>query len=70
MAPVKAIPLAMKNAGVTNDPVARFEINEAFSAVTIANMKILGLDEQGQRCACTPVPLCLFIDLGVIARQR
>ena len=34
----------MKKAGITNEQVARFEINEAFSAVAIANMKILGLD--------------------------
>jgi len=34
----------MKKAGVTDEQVALYEINEAFSAVALANMKILNLD--------------------------
>lgn len=44
IAPAKAIPLALERAGVSKDDVALWEINEAFSAVALANNKILGLD--------------------------
>ena len=44
IAPAKAIPLALAKAGLTVADVAKFEINEAFSAVAKANEKILGLD--------------------------
>jgi len=43
IAPADAIPLALKRAGLTVDDVDFFEINEAFSAVALANMKILNL---------------------------
>jgi acetyl-CoA C-acetyltransferase len=43
-APALAIPKAMKMAGVEKKDVAFYEINEAFSAVAIANNIKLGLD--------------------------
>ncbi|TNY19355.1 Thiolase, N-terminal domain-containing protein [Rhodotorula diobovata] len=43
IAPAKAIPVALKRAGITIDQVAKFEVNEAFSAVAIANQKILDI---------------------------
>ncbi|GAB1445457.1 acetyl-CoA C-acyltransferase [Flammeovirgaceae bacterium] len=43
-APSLAIPKAMKMAGVDKKDVAYYEINEAFSAVALANNKNLGLD--------------------------
>jgi acetyl-CoA C-acetyltransferase len=42
--PALAIPKAMKHAGVEKKDVAYYEINEAFSAVAIANNIKLGLD--------------------------
>jgi len=42
-APSKAIPLALQKAGKTLDDVDYFEINEAFSVVSLANNKELGL---------------------------
>lgn len=43
-APAKALPLALKKAGVNQDEVDYFEFNEAFSVVGLANMKLLGLN--------------------------
>lgn len=43
-APSLAIPKALKNASMTAKDVDLYEINEAFSVVALANMKILGLD--------------------------
>lgn len=43
-APSLAIPKAMERAGVKKEEVDFFEINEAFSAVALANNKELGLD--------------------------
>lgn len=43
-APAKAIPLALKRANLTINQVDCFEINEAFSVVSIANNKLLKLD--------------------------
>jgi acetyl-CoA C-acetyltransferase len=43
--PSLAIPKAMKHAGVDKKDVGYYEINEAFSAVAIANNIKLGLDE-------------------------
>jgi acetyl-CoA C-acetyltransferase len=43
-APAKALPKALKKAGIEIDQVDYFEFNEAFSVVGLANMKILGLD--------------------------
>lgn len=45
-APSKAIPLALKRADKTIDEVDYFEINEAFSVVSLANNKELGLAEE------------------------
>jgi len=42
-APALAIPKAIKHAGLTADQVDFYEINEAFSVVALANMKLLGL---------------------------
>ncbi|WGH75477.1 acetyl-CoA C-acyltransferase [Tenacibaculum tangerinum] len=42
-APAKALPKALAKAGVAIDEVDYFELNEAFSVVGLANMKILGL---------------------------
>ncbi|KAG0135014.1 Acetyl-CoA acetyltransferase [Tuber indicum] len=44
-APSLAIPKALKHAGLSQEQVDFFEINEAFSVVALANVKILGLDE-------------------------
>jgi acetyl-CoA C-acetyltransferase len=41
--PAKAMPKAMDKAGVKADEVDAFEINEAFSVVSLANMKELGI---------------------------
>lgn len=43
-APAKAIPIALDKAGLSKDDVDYFELNEAFSVVGLANMKILDLD--------------------------
>lgn len=43
-APSKAIPRALERAGITADKVDYYEINEAFSVVSIANNQILKLD--------------------------
>jgi acetyl-CoA C-acetyltransferase len=44
-APALAIPKALAHAGVEQDKVDAFEINEAFSVVALANMKIRGIAE-------------------------
>ncbi|RNL78093.1 acetyl-CoA C-acyltransferase [Sinomicrobium pectinilyticum] len=44
-APAKALPKALKKAGVALEDVDFFEFNEAFSVVGLANMKILGLTD-------------------------
>jgi len=43
-APAKAIPRALKHAGINADQVDFYEINEAFSVVSLANNKELKLD--------------------------
>lgn len=43
-APSKAIPLALYRAGLTGDDINYYEINEAFSVVSIANNQALKLD--------------------------
>jgi acetyl-CoA C-acetyltransferase len=43
-APALAVPKAIKHAGITEADVDFYEINEAFSVVALANMKLLGLD--------------------------
>jgi acetyl-CoA C-acetyltransferase len=42
--PSKAIPIALERAGIQKSDVDYFEINEAFSVVSLANNKILKLD--------------------------
>ncbi|KAK2749804.1 erg10, acetyl-CoA C-acetyltransferase [Onygenales sp. PD_40] len=42
-APSLAIPKALKHAGVEQDAIDAFEINEAFSVVALANLKLLNL---------------------------
>ncbi|KAJ5972638.1 uncharacterized protein N7479_002556 [Penicillium vulpinum] len=44
-APALAIPKALKHAGVSQDSIDAFEINEAFSVVALANLKLLNLSE-------------------------
>ncbi|KAK4630698.1 Acetyl-CoA acetyltransferase IA [Fulvia fulva] len=44
-APALAIPKALKHAGISQDQVDAFEINEAFSVVALANMKLLNIAE-------------------------
>jgi len=43
-APAKAIPKALDKAGIALNNVDYFELNEAFSIVGLANIKLLGLD--------------------------
>ena len=43
-APAKAIPKALEKAGISMNEVDYFELNEAFAVVGLANMKILGLE--------------------------
>ena len=43
-APAKALPKALEKANLEIDQIDLFELNEAFSVVGLANMKILGLD--------------------------
>ncbi|NQV53940.1 MAG: acetyl-CoA C-acyltransferase [Flavobacteriales bacterium] len=45
-APSKAVPIALKRAGLEVSDVDFWELNEAFSVVSLANMKILGLDPE------------------------
>tara|TARA_B110000046_G_C13020223_1_gene410730 strand:- start:1106 stop:2281 length:1176 start_codon:yes stop_codon:yes gene_type:complete len=44
-APAKALPKALAKANISIDDVDYFELNEAFSIVGLANMKILGLTD-------------------------
>ncbi|XP_076279615.1 acetyl-CoA acetyltransferase 1 isoform X3 [Lasioglossum baleicum] len=44
IAPAFAIPKLLANAGIDKNDIALWEINEAFSAVVIANQKMLDLD--------------------------
>ena len=44
--PALAIPKALKNAKVEQDQIDAFELNEAFSVVALANIKLLGLDPE------------------------
>ena len=44
-APAKALPKALKKAGINISDVDFFEFNEAFSVVGLANMKLLGLND-------------------------
>jgi acetyl-CoA C-acetyltransferase len=44
-APAKALPKALAKANISLDDVDYFELNEAFSIVGLANMKILGITD-------------------------
>jgi len=44
IAPAAAVPKALANAGITQDKVDFWEINEAFSVVALANAKLLNID--------------------------
>jgi acetyl-CoA C-acetyltransferase len=43
-APAKALPIAIGKAGLTNEDIDFWELNEAFSVVGLANTKLLGID--------------------------
>jgi len=43
-APAKALPVAIEKAGITSNDIDYYELNEAFSVVGLANMKILNID--------------------------
>jgi acetyl-CoA C-acetyltransferase len=43
-APAKALPIALGKAGLKNEDIDAWELNEAFSVVGLANIKILGID--------------------------
>jgi acetyl-CoA C-acetyltransferase len=43
-APAKALPKALDKAGISKNQVDAFELNEAFSVVGLANLKILDID--------------------------
>lgn len=45
-APAKALPIALGKAGLSVSDIDFFELNEAFSVVGLANIKILGLDPE------------------------
>lgn len=42
--PSLAIPKALKHAGITENQIDYYEINEAFSVVALANLKLLAID--------------------------
>lgn len=42
-APAKAVPIAVKKAGLEMKDIQYFELNEAFAVVGLANMKLLGI---------------------------
>tara|TARA_B100001250_G_scaffold268858_1_gene231965 strand:- start:143 stop:1336 length:1194 start_codon:yes stop_codon:yes gene_type:complete len=44
IAPSKVLPIALKRANLDLSQIDLFEINEAFSVVTLANLKILGIN--------------------------
>lgn len=46
IAPALAIPKAIKHAGLTEKDIDFYEINEAFSVVALANIKLLNLDPE------------------------
>lgn len=46
VAPIQSIPKVLKKAGLSLEEIDLFEINEAFSATTIAIIKTLGIDRE------------------------
>ncbi len=47
VAPIQSIPKVLKKAGLSIEEIDLFEINEAFSATTLAVIKTLGIDKNG-----------------------
>lgn len=45
-APAKAVPIALRKAKLSIDDIEYFELNEAFSVVGLANIKLIGLDPE------------------------
>jgi acetyl-CoA C-acetyltransferase len=45
-APAKALPKALEKAGLSQNDIDYFELNEAFSVVGLANIKLLGLNPE------------------------
>ncbi|NVK27862.1 MAG: acetyl-CoA C-acyltransferase [Flavobacteriia bacterium] len=43
-APAKAVPVAIERAGLKKEDIEYYELNEAFSVVGLANVKLLGID--------------------------
>lgn len=43
-APAKAVPIAIGKAGLNKEDIEYYELNEAFSVVGLANIKLLGID--------------------------
>ncbi len=50
VAPIQSIPKCLKKAGLSLKEIDLFEINEAFSATTVAIFKTLGIDEREGQC--------------------
>ncbi|XP_039085081.1 acetyl-CoA acetyltransferase, mitochondrial-like, partial [Hyaena hyaena] len=46
IAPAHAVPKVLKDAGLKKEDITMWEVNEAFSLVVLANMKLLELDPQ------------------------
>ncbi|KAK2519058.1 Acat1 [Columba guinea] len=46
IAPAHAVPKILSEAGIKKEDIAMWEINEAFSVVVLANIKMLGIDPQ------------------------
>ncbi len=44
-APAKAVPVAIQKAGLSKDDISYYELNEAFSVVGLANIKLLEIDK-------------------------
>ncbi len=44
--PAKAVPRAIEKAGLKKDDIQYYELNEAFSVVGLANMKLLGITKE------------------------
>ncbi|KFW88024.1 hypothetical protein N305_00077, partial [Manacus vitellinus] len=46
IAPAYAVPKILSETGLKKEDIAMWEINEAFSVVVLANIKMLGIDPQ------------------------
>ena len=49
VAPASAIPIALKRASLRAENIHHWEINEAFAAVVVANVRLLGLEDKMER---------------------